>query len=90
MVRALLASVRSGWRPGPYAPPGVLDDPPVVDIFEGVTGHLLLVGAAPAVLVAAWRVNRDRVCSGLAAGAGPSASPQGSANYPAWCLGEIR
>jgi len=24
-------------------PPGILHDPPVVDIFEGVTGHLLLV-----------------------------------------------
>lgn len=36
-----------------YAPPRILDDPPVVDVFEGVTGHLLLVGAASAVLIAA-------------------------------------
>ena len=34
-----------------HSPPGILYNPPVIDIFEGVTGHLLLVGAASAVLV---------------------------------------
>lgn len=32
-------------------PPGVLDNPPVVDVLEGVAGHLLLVGAATAILI---------------------------------------
>lgn len=32
-------------------PPGILHDPPVIDVLEGVTGHLLLVGAATAVLI---------------------------------------
>lgn len=36
-----------------HAPPGILHDPPVVDVFEGITGHLLLVRAASAVLVSA-------------------------------------
>ena len=41
--------------PDLYSPPGVLDNPPVVDVLEGVAGHLLLVGAATAVLISARR-----------------------------------
>lgn len=32
-------------------PAGVFDNPPVVDIFEGITGDLLLVRAAPPILI---------------------------------------
>lgn len=33
------------------SPVGIFDDPPVVDIFEGVAGDLLLVGTAPPILI---------------------------------------
>ena len=32
-------------------PAGVFDDPPVVDVFEGVTCDLLLVRAAPPIFI---------------------------------------
>ena len=32
-------------------PAGVFDDPPVVDVFKGVTCDLLLVGAAPPTFI---------------------------------------
>lgn len=32
-------------------PARVFDDPPVVDIFEGITGDLLLVRAAPPIFI---------------------------------------
>jgi len=32
-------------------PSGVFDDPPVVDVFEGITGDLLLVRAAPPIFI---------------------------------------
>lgn len=37
-----------------YSHPRILNDPPVIDILEGVTSHLLLVGAASAILVPVW------------------------------------
>lgn len=32
-------------------PARIFDDPPVVDIFEGITGDLLLVRAAPPIVI---------------------------------------
>lgn len=56
--------------PDLYSPPGVLYNPPVVDILEGVAGHLLLVGAAAAILVSA---RRGYICGWGTKG--PAASP---------------
>ena len=36
---------------GKLLPVGPLDNPPVVDVLEGVAGNLLLVGGAPPVTV---------------------------------------
>lgn len=35
-------------------PAWVFEDPPVVDVFEGITGDLLLVRAAPPILIPAY------------------------------------
>lgn len=53
-----------------YSRPRILHDPPVVDVFEGIAGHLLLMGAPSAVLIPAWvdqkkRSLRGRDCLGL-------------------------
>lgn len=62
-----------------HSPLGVLDDPPVVDVLEGVAGHLLLVGAATAVLITA----RGQRGLGLgAAGAHPGPPLAGSEEDP--------
>lgn len=55
----------------PHTPPGILDDPPVVDVFEGVTGHLLLVGAASAILVSARKSRQRGVCGARRGASGP-------------------
>lgn len=65
-----------------YVPPRILYDPPVVDIFEGVTGHLLLVGAASATLVSVGsHQERNASVCGLAKGLG-SPSLEAPANTP--------
>lgn len=51
-----LYNVSMSYRPGrvvyhQLVSPRILDDPPVIDVFEGITGHLLLVGAATAILI---------------------------------------
>lgn len=34
-----------------YIPPRVFNNPPVVDIFKRIAGHLLLVGATAAIFI---------------------------------------
>lgn len=34
-----------------YKPPWVFNNPPVVDVFERIAGHLLLVGATTAIFI---------------------------------------
>lgn len=42
-------------------PARIFDDPPVVDIFEGITGDLLLVRAAPPIVIPDWIVDFVRM-----------------------------
>lgn len=51
-------SDRSGWAADhETVSPRVFNNPPVVDIFERIAGHLLLVGAATAIFISDWIVN---------------------------------
>ena len=34
-----------------HLPAGIFDDPPIVDVFEGVTSYLLLIRAAPPIFI---------------------------------------
>lgn len=47
---------------GSDLPGRVLDDPPVVDVLEGVAGHLLLVGAAPPIFIPEHRNRKLPFC----------------------------